>query len=150
MVQTNGRVNSAKQRYMKNIYYLVWADSILSFKKYHPEKTNWKIAIFVLNTWINALNLWIIFIWMKFFNILNFSLFSVDLFPGAMLNKFVAFSVIFALPLGILNYFLIFYKDRYRRLIEKYSAPPRKCAFIYSTIVTLAAFITAILYGALN
>lgn len=135
---------------MKNIYYLVWADSILSFKKYHPEKTDWKIAIFVLNTWINALNLWIIFIWLKFFNILNFSLFSVDLFPGTMLNKFIAFSVIFALPFGILNYFLIFYKDRYRRLTEKYSTPPKNCAFIYSTIVALAAFITAILYGALN
>jgi len=135
---------------MKNIYYLIWSDSILSFKRYHPDKTDWKIAIFILNTWINALNWWIIFIWLKFFNIVNISLFSVDFFPGVMLDKFIAFTVIFALPFGILNYFLIFHKDRYKRIIEKYPNPPKKCAFIYSTVIALGAFITAILYGALT
>lgn len=135
---------------MKNIYYLIWADSILSIKKYHPEKTDWKISIFILNTWINALNLWIVFIWLKFFNILNVQLVSVNLLPGTMLNKFIAFSIVFALPFGILNYFLIFYKHRYKRITEKYPVPPKKIAFIYSSIVALGAFVSAILYGFLN
>jgi len=135
---------------MKNIYYLIWSDSILSFKRYHPEKTEWKIAIFLLNTWINALNWWIIFIWLKFFNVVNVSLLNVDFFPGTMLDKFIAFTIIFALPFGILNYFLVFYKDRYKRIIEKYPNPPKKCAFIYSTVIALGAFITAILYGVLT
>ncbi|KAF0233018.1 MAG: hypothetical protein FD181_3822 [Prolixibacteraceae bacterium] len=135
---------------MKNIYYLFWVDSILSIKRYHPEKTDWKISVFLLNTWINALNLWIIFIWLKFFNILNFSLLSINVFPGTMLNKFIAFSIIFAFPIGVLNYFFIFHKNRFKQLIEKYPTPPKKCAFIYSTIVALAAFVTAIIYGALS
>lgn len=135
---------------MKNIYYLIWSDSILSFKKFHPEKTEWKIAIFLLNTWINALNLWIIFIWLKYFNVINIKLLKIDFFPGVMLDKFIAFTVIFALPFGVLNYFLIFYKGRYNQIIERYPSPPNKIAFIYSTFIALGAFLTAIFYGAMS
>jgi hypothetical protein len=56
------------------------------------------MAIFLLNTWINALNLWILFIWLKYFDLLNVSLIRVELFPGDMLDKFVSFSLVFALP----------------------------------------------------
>ncbi len=135
---------------MKKLYYLIWSDSILSFKKYHPTREDWKMAIFLLNTWINALNLWILFIWLKYFDLLNVSLIRVELFPGDMLDKFVSFSLVFALPFGLLNYFLIFYKDRYKRILIKYPSPPQRCAFIYSTVITLGAFITAILYGLLT
>jgi len=135
---------------MKNIYYLIWADSILSFKRYHPEKREWKIVVFLLNTWINALNWWIVFIWLNYFNVINITLFKIDFFPGSMLNKFLAFTVIFALPFGLLNYFLIFFKDKYKRIIEKYPSPPQKIAFIYSTSIALGAFLTALLYGAIS
>ena len=128
---------------MKNIYYLIWSDSILSYKRFHPEKAEWKIAIFLLNTWINALNWWIIFIWLKFFNVIDVSLLNLDFFPGSMLDKLIAFTIIFALPFGILNYFLVFYKDRYKRIIEKYPNPPKKCAFFYSTVIALGALFSA-------
>lgn len=135
---------------MKNAYYLIWSDAILSFTRYHPKKRNWKTPIFLLNTWIHALNLWIIFMWLKFFDLVNFTLFSIDLFPGMMLDKVIVFIVIFALPFGILNYFLIFSKNRYKRIIERYPNPPSRCAFIYSSVVAIGALITAILYGILN
>lgn len=135
---------------MKNIYYLIWSDSILSFKRYHPEKTEWKLAVFLLNTWINALNWWIIFIWLKYFNVINITFLKIDFFPGVMLDKFIAFTVIFALPFGVLNYFLFFYKDRYKKIIARYPSPPNKIAFIYSTLIAFGAFFTAILYGAIS
>nr|WP_320020183.1 hypothetical protein [Labilibaculum manganireducens] len=135
---------------MRNIYYLIWSDAILSFKKYHPKREDWKMAIFFFNTWINALNLWILFIWLKYFNLLNVPLIRVELFPGDMLDKFVSFSLVFAFPFGLLNYFLIFYKDRYKLILIKYPKPPKKCAFIYSTGIALGAFVTAILYGILT
>jgi len=59
-------LNKKLHHTMKNFYYMIWADSILRFQKYHPERKDWKIAIFILNTWINALNFWIIFLWLKF------------------------------------------------------------------------------------
>ena len=135
---------------MKNIYYLIWVDSILRFKKYHPQKADWKIGIFILNTWINALNFWIILVWLKYFKVLVIPPFHIDIFPGTLIDGFLAFTIEFALPFGVLNYFLIFHKDRYKRIVEKYPAPQKKIAFIYSTTVALAAFITAIIYGILS
>ena len=133
---------------MKNIYYSLWADSILSFKKYNPDRTDWKIAIFILNTWVNALNFWIIFIWLKFFHILNIPLLSIVVF-SSRIDHFINFTIEFAVPFGILNYFLIFHKDRYKKIIEKYPKPKRY-AFPYSAIVVLGAFISAVLYGIFN
>lgn len=135
---------------MRNIYYLIWADSILSIKKYHPQKTDWKITVFILNTWINALSLWIILIWLKYFNVLIIPPFRIDIFAGTLIDGFLTFTIEFALPFGILNYFLIFYKERYKQIIEKYPSPPSKIAFIYSSSVALAAFISAILFGTLS
>lgn len=135
---------------MKNIYYLVWADSILSIKKYHPQKTNWKITVFILNTLINALSLWIILIWLKYFKVFIITPFRLDIFPGTLIDGFLAFTIEFALPFGILNYFLIFYNDRYKKIITKDPSPPEKIAFIYSSIVALGAFVSAIIYGILS
>ena len=134
---------------MKNIYYLIWADSILSIKKYHPQKTNWKITVFILNTLINALSLWIILIWLKYFKVFSITPFRLDIFPGTLIDGFLVFTIEFALPFVILNYFLIFYNDKYKKIIAKYPSPPEKVALIYSSIVALGAFISAIIYGAL-
>lgn len=51
-----------------------------------------------------ALNWWILFIWLKFFNILNIQLISIDIFPRKLLDDFFAFTIEFALPFGILNF----------------------------------------------
>ncbi|MDD4972227.1 MAG: hypothetical protein PHT07_22595 [Paludibacter sp.] len=132
---------------MTNIYYIIWVDSILRFKKYNPKDNDWKVKIYLLNTWVNALSFWIILIWLKFFKIYSIPLISLDIFPGNMLNGFFAFTIEFALPFGILNYFLIFHKDRYIKILEKYPIPKRKYAFIYSSIITLFAFFSACIYS---
>jgi hypothetical protein len=135
---------------MKNIYYLYWVDSIYRIKTYHPNKKDWKVGLFIINTWINALNLWIIYIWLKFFDIIQIPLISIDLFVGDMLDKFISFTIVFALPFGIINYILVFYNDRYKTIMNKYSKPKKKIAFLYTTIIALFAFITAIVYGTLT
>lgn len=135
---------------MRNVYYLIWADSILSFKKYHPKRRDWKITVFLYNTWINALGFWTILLWVKYFNVLNIPQFQIDIFPGTLIDSFIAFTMEFALPFAVLNYFLIFHKNRYKVIIQKYPSPPEKLAFIYSAIVALVAFISAVLYGVLT
>jgi len=57
----------------------------------------------------------------KVFDILKIPLLKIDIFPGNLLDSFVAFSIEFALPFGMLNYFLIFHKDRYKKIVEKIS-----------------------------
>jgi len=135
---------------MNNLYYKIWSDAIISFRKNHPKRKDWKSATFILLTWIQVLNLWTILIWLKFFNILNIPLISIDMFPGKLLDDFFAFTIEFALPFGILNYFMIFYNNRYKKITQKYKDVKFRYALIYSFTVAILAFVSAILYGIFN
>ena len=135
---------------MKNLYYLIWSDAIRSIRKFNPNKKDWKIAIYIFITWIHALNLWIIFIWLKFFNIQYVPLIKIDLFPGKLLDIFCAFTIEFALPFAILNYFLIFHNNRYEKIILKYKDVKKRYGLIYSFSIPILAFVSAILYGILT
>jgi hypothetical protein len=134
---------------MNNIYYLIWTDAINSYKKHHPNKTNWKIILLVYMSWIHALNCWIILIWLKYFNILTISLININIFPSKMLNSFLAFVIAFAFPFIFINYFLIFYKNRYAKIIYNCNNKKIRYAPIYSILIACAALLSAFIYGAL-
>ena len=135
---------------MNNFYYMVWSDAILSFKKHHPDRKDWKFTLLFYISWIQAINWWIVFIWLKYFNILTIPLLSIDVFPGDLLDDFFAFTIEFALPFGILNYFLIFYNNRHEKITEKYKEVKFRYAPIYSFTVAILAFVSAIIYGNLT
>lgn len=135
---------------MKNIYYLIWVDAILSFKKHNPRNKNWKWIVFFINTWMNALNFWVAFMITKYFTALSLPLTNFNLFPGHLLDDFLNFTVSFASPFIVLNYFLIFHNDRYEKLIKKYGVQNIKYALIYSMTSTFGAFVVAILHGILT
>jgi len=135
---------------MSNIYYLYWVDSISRIRKHHPNMKDWKFRVFFINTWANALNCWIILIWLKYFEIFQIELIKLDLFPGDLLDKFFSFSIVFFLPSGLLNYFFIFYKDKYKTLMNRYPSPKYPYALIYGMTMILGAFITAVIYGVIS
>ena len=135
---------------MRNIYYLIWVDAILSFKKHNPKNRNWKWTVFFINTWMNALNFWVVFIIIKYCTAFSLPLFAFNLFPGNLLDDFFNFTMTFAFPFVVLNYFLIFYNDRYEKLVEKYGKQNNKYALIYSMVSPLGAFIVAVLHGILT
>ena len=134
---------------MKNIYYLYWVDAIVGYRKNNPNSFDWKFSIFTISTVCNALNLFVVLLWLKFFNIFSFK-FEINIFPGTMLNSATKFIIQFALPFIILNYFLVFYKDRYKKLIEKYPNRNGKFAMMYIIYSALIGFISVILYGILS
>ncbi len=134
---------------MKYIYYLIWTDIITSARKRLPERTDWKFSLFVLITMCNALNLFTIYIWLKFFSIISF-LIKIDFFPGTMLDNATAFFIQFASPFILLNYFLIFYKDRYKKIITKYPYKNGRVALIYGICSIWIGFISIILYWVLR
>ncbi len=134
---------------MRNIYYLIWVDSIQSIRKHHPQKKDWKTAIFIFVTWMNALNFWIIFIWMKYFGI-NIPLIELDLFSWDMIDSLSSFIIEFALPIGLLNYILIFYKNRYEKILDRYKNLRARYGSIYSISMILGAYISGVLYGILT
>lgn len=133
---------------MKNIYFAWWTDSILKIKKHHPD--NWKLSIFFFNSWLNALNLAVIVLWLRYFKILDVPQLTINLIPDTLIDKFLSVFIEFALPFFILNYFLIFHKNKYHKLILKYDNIKINYAGTYSIIV-LTSFITSIfLYGLLT
>jgi hypothetical protein len=129
---------------------MIWAEAIQKYRKFHPKEKNWKTNLLIFNTHINAINFWIVIIWLKYFKIFTLPSLEINLFPGHILNSFSAWVIEFALPFGIINYFLIFYKNRYIKIVEKYSNTKPAYLFIYSTSVIFGALFSAFLYGALN
>jgi len=132
---------------MGNLYYMIWADAISRMRQHHPNKRDWKIILLMYLSWIHAINGWIVFIWMRFFGLLSIPLIQLDIFPGTLLDGVLAFTIQFALPFIVANYFLIFYKNRYQSIIERYKSSRFRFALVYSFSILVLAFATAIFYG---
>ena len=148
MIQNN--LNGLKGLFMYNLYYLIWADSIQSIRKYQPNKKDWKISIFFIITTMHSLNLWIVLLWLKYFKILILPPFNIDIFPGNMINGSLSFIIEFASPFILLNYFLVFRNNRYKKIVEKYKNMKFKYCKCYCISMLIGTFLSAILYGILT
>ncbi len=135
---------------MRNFYYIYWADAIQRIRKFNPQKKDWEKTLYFFNSWIHALNLFIIFLWLKYFKVIDIKLPDIDIFPGDMINGFLSFAIVFATPFFIINYFLIFHNNRYERIVEKYHNKDGNYAMPYTMIVAVGAFVSAVLYGILT
>lgn len=129
---------------------MYWADSIKSIRKHHPNKDNWKQSIFFFNTMINALNLWIIFIWLKILDIINIPLLHIDILSGTGVDSFLAFALEFASPFLIINYFFVFFRNRYKRFIDKYEDYQGKVAGRYGISIILLTVFSLYIWGMTN
>jgi hypothetical protein len=133
---------------MRKLYYNIWADAIKSFRKHHPDSSDWKIKIFNLMTFTNALNFWVVFYWLQYFDLVHLPVYNLNL-PIGKLNDFIMFILTFASPFVIINYFLIYYSDRYKVILTKYPTSEKKYALTYSMIVLgltmITAFMTAVI-----
>lgn len=132
---------------MKNPYYEIWSDAIQSGRKHNPDDKHWKINIFGMLTFIDSILLWTITIWTKYFNILEWPLIHIRFFPGTVLNHFFSYLISYAWPFVILNYFLIFYRDRYKKILDKYPSRKGKVVMAYVLSVLVVGLITALIYG---
>ncbi len=108
---------------------------------------DWKIRVFNLNTFLNSLNLCVIVIWLKYLDILTIPVLKIDFFPGDLLDKALIYMIEFASPFIILNYFLIFHKDKYKKIISQYEGEKMNIAFPYAIISVALFAITVIAYA---
>ncbi len=143
-------LNGLSNFMMINIYYSIWVDAISSMKKHHPNDRDWKVKLLLYISWIQAINWWIIFIWLRFFDIFRIPLVELNVFPGTLMDSFVAFALQFGVPFIVLNYMLIFHRNKYRAILEKYKTSGFRFAPVYSFSVLILAFATAIVYGMLT
>jgi hypothetical protein len=130
-----------------NMYFAWWADSIIRIKTFNPKMQNWKMRVFILNTTLNALDYWIIIIWLKYLNILKIPLLTLDIFPGDVIDNVISAIINFATPFIILNYFLVFRKNRYEKIVLEYQDGNLNIAFPYAVISVFLAAITVLMYS---
>jgi|SRR5690554_1333565 len=134
---------------MRGLYYKIWADAIKRYWKNHPKQP-WKLNVFIIMTWVHALNAFILILWLVFFKILPVPVLELDFFPGNLIDAFLSFAVTFLPPFILVNYFLVFYKNRYKKIVIRYKDFKYNLAMIYSLSIVIGAFVSAVLYGLLK
>jgi len=134
---------------MKGIYYLFIIDTIKSNRKNNTYGNNWKkIGLFMIS-FIHSINLFTIYTWINIFGG-NIPLLKIDFLKGTAINSAIAFFIQFFLGIFIIDYFLIFYKDRYLKYMDKYKDRNGKFGVYYTIISLLVAVFSTILYSILK
>jgi hypothetical protein len=129
---------------MKNIYYLIWVDAIVNIEKNTNHKKDWKFFSMLYMTLLNSLNLGFVLILLAYIFKVRVIWVKSTIFEWEMLNSFFSFVIQFALPLILLNYFLIFYRDRYKRLIQIY---PDKNGKLFAAYLLCSIFVFIMCVG---
>jgi hypothetical protein len=127
-------------------YYIVWSDAINGYLKSHRNKPDWKLSLLFIISFIQGLNIMLIIVWLKYFNLFSFSLVKTSLFPGSLLDNYLDVFIEFVIPFMIINYFLILYKDKYSNIIIKYSNLKRRYSIIYSVFVIILITLSLLIY----
>lgn len=116
---------------MKNFYYILWVDAIVNSKPYKNKEPGWKGTSFFLITVTNALNFFVLLLWLDYLDV-NARKFLFIFESNSILLSALGGFVNFGLPFAIVNYYAIFYRNRYLRLVGKYSSPYKgKFALVY-------------------
>jgi hypothetical protein len=121
-----------------NIYYEIWVDFIQSFRKHHPRE-DWKMRLFTLVTFLNALNFWSVISILRIFKVSTF-LDKISTVQGSKIYLASIFFIQYAFIFVLINYFLIFYKKRYEKLLKKYSPRNGRLALSYAFLSLGVAF----------
>jgi putative flippase GtrA len=130
---------------MRNIYYTIWVDAIVSFRKNNPKRKDWKRYLFFIITFCNALNLFVVILWLKFGEIINIDL-EIDIFPGTFIDYAISFVFYFSSPFILLNYFFVFRNNRYERLIAKYPNKNGRFAVYYGLLSVIISYLSVMIY----
>ena len=131
-----------------NIYYQIWVDALVKLRSRPQNVRMWKFYGMVFVSAAMALNLW--FVTFLLMLHLNYStiIFPVKtaIFPGTRIDAFISFFISYLLPFLILNYFLIFYKDRYKKLLKRYRYYDGKL-FLWYFLTSLGAIFLYFLFA---
>lgn len=104
---------------MLELYYRIWVDAIKRAKSRPENKENWPLGTMVFMSLSMTLNLLLIMTILQK-HILNKYFYHIELhFLPKYVSNVVSFTALFILPCILLNYFLIFYRRRYEKLIKR-------------------------------
>lgn len=115
-----------------DLYYIIWVDTIVKFKSIPINKDDWKYKSLMLVSVAMGMQFFLILMLFEIFVVrIDFYNLNLDIFPGDRLDGMLNGTILFFIPFFILNYFLIFWRNRYKKLIEKYEYKNGKYSMIY-------------------
>jgi len=104
-----------------NLYYKIWVDGLQKLRSIPTNRKYWKVYAMTFISMAMAINFMVMVAILER-NIFRTSFYNLNIgvFPGTKLNSFSSFFILFLAPCVLINYLLIFWKNKYEILFEKY------------------------------
>lgn len=129
---------------MKGLYFKIWADLIIGIQKNPERKNDWRYFSMFLMTTLISLNLFTLVMLLSIFKVKVFFI-TIEVLPGTILDSFFSGLIQFVLPSFILNYFLVFYREKFKKFVFKYKDRQGKI-FLPYLFISVGAFIIPVLF----
>jgi len=115
-----------------NLYYMIWVDGIKRMQSVPSNYGQWKLQSMMYMSIAMALNIGMILSIIQL-HILGYVFYDIKLhvFSLEKLNSALSFFLMYMAAPLVLNYFLIYRKNRYQILLEKYKYYDGKLALSY-------------------
>jgi hypothetical protein len=124
---------------MKNIYYQLWVDCIVSIRRNNPD---WKwITMLSVNLAMSLNMMFIIVTLSLFFPVFKKYELPIIFLNGSRLVPLFGYCILYGLPIQLINYYFIFYKKKYEHLILTYPFYDGKYFITYFLLSLGVAFI---------
>src|SRR6185312_10577225 len=138
-------------KFMKNYYYLFWSDAIQRFIKHKSKENGWEKKNLILISWVFTLGVLSTMLWLKYFHVFQseFGMFGIFTTFGKKIPTLLEMGLVFLL-IYIINYFLIFWRNRYLLLIEKYPLGRFNYSVVVGMVLLAYFLLTIFLYGYLT
>ena len=123
------------------LYYRIWVDSIMRLKSIDAYKTVWKLKSMTGMSIAMTFNLILIMVVLQK-NVFGY-FYEINLrFLSGHENYILTMLILYLAPIILINYLLIFRRNRYERLLEKY---PYKNGKLFQTYFSISMFLPIIL-----
>lgn len=103
---------------IKQFYYSVWTDCIIQVQRSPVTKKHWKLYSLYFMSLIMSFNYG--FVWTLIPKGYKLPLLKLDIFHIQFIDFTLSSIIFFMLPWVISNYYFVFRKDRYKKIVIQY------------------------------
>ena len=105
---------------IKRIYYLIWTDLILQLQKNPLNKKSWKwYSLFVMSLCLGFNYVFLLALLPKNIHPIRFFL-DLRFFDSSFFDSLIHGLILFLMPGYIIHYFMVFFKEKYKKIISEY------------------------------
>lgn len=113
------------------LYYRIWVDCIIRMKSIETNRNDWKLKCLIAMSIPMTFNFVLLMVILQK-NILDYYVYEINI-PSlsGFENYIITMLVLYLLPIVVINYMLIFHRNRYEKILSKYKYNNGKLALTY-------------------